>query len=405
MSSLDSLFHRFQSIVTFCTVGYGDFSPANSTEQLWGSLFMVINVASAAWIIGSITLLIVKGDEKTGEYRDNLQILQQYCEMNHFDEALTNKLRLQLRLEFNNREVSDEKVLQHFPSAVRRKILRRLYLQPLVQTQLMHDIRPQFIDAFLASCTVEIFSPGEEIVERGSILSDLFLLVGGLAQITREKSQDVFHARSSSHHLDKLDRALLFQSGDFIGDIGFFTESPQIDSVTCLTLCKTLTISQASYKQLAQDHPSSAGKILQNLLKKVESQRVSLPKRLEVLRAGSSFDMDSASYSSVLDIETGPEKQRLDSQTAVADLVQMHMDKQLDDQVTRLLFAASRGDTATISLMCDQGFDPNNADYDRRTALMVASMKGNTDVVRLLLEFKVSTKVIAKERLFALLNS
>jgi CRP-like cAMP-binding protein len=353
---------------------------------------MLINVASAAWIIGSITLLIVKGDEKTGEYRDSLQILQQYCEMNHFDEALANKLRLQLRLEFNNREVSDEKVLQHFPSAVRRKILRRLYLQPLVQTQLMHEIRPQFIDAFLASCTVEIFSPGEEIVERGAILSDLFLLVGGLAQITTEKSHDLFRIRSSCHDADQLDKGLLLKSGDFIGDIGFFTESPQIDSVTCLTLCKTLTISQTAYKQLAQDHPSSAGKILQNLLKKVESQLVSLPKRLEVLRAGSSFDMDKASYLSMLDIEKGQEKQRLDSQTAVADLVKMHMDKQLDDQTTRFLYAASRGDTATISLMCDQGFDPNNADYDRRTAIMVASMKGNTDVVRLLLEFKVSTR-------------
>jgi ankyrin repeat protein len=77
------------------------------------------------------------------------------------------------------------------------------------------------------------------------------------------------------------------------------------------------------------------------------------------------------------------------SLTAVKDLVKMHMSKQLDDQTTRLLFAASRGDTSTIALMCDQGFDPNNADYDSRNALMVAAMKGNTDVVRMLLEYKV----------------
>lgn len=391
------LFCFVQSIVTFCTVGYGDFSPVNTTERLWGCVFMLVNVAAAAWIIGSITLLIVKGDEKTGEYRESLQILQQYCEMNHFDDVLTTKLRAQLLLEFNNREVSDENVLQHFPSAVRRKILRRLYLQPLLKTHLMHGIRSQFVDAFLASCTVEIFSPGEEIIERGSILSDLFLLVGGLAQITTGKAGVLSHLRNDA---DILDQGVLFQTGDFIGDIGFFTESPQIDSVTCLTLCKTLTLSQASYKLLAQDHPSSAGKILQNLLKKVKSQQVSLPKKLEVLRAGSSFDMESIShdsccnYNSLEDIEPGQGKQRLDSQTAIADLVKMHVDKQLDDQTTRLLFAASRGDTATISLMCDQGFDPNNADYDRRTALMVASMKGNTDVVRLLLEFHVSDQSI-----------
>jgi Ankyrin repeat. len=67
----------------------------------------------------------------------------------------------------------------------------------------------------------------------------------------------------------------------------------------------------------------------------------------------------------------------------------MHMSKQLDDQTTRLLYAASRGDTATISLICESSFDPNHGDYDHRTALMVASMKGNTEVCRLLLNFKV----------------
>lgn len=67
----------------------------------------------------------------------------------------------------------------------------------------------------------------------------------------------------------------------------------------------------------------------------------------------------------------------------------MHMSKQLDEQTTRLLYAASRGDIATISLICESSFDPNHGDYDNRTALMVASMKGNADVCRLLLKYKV----------------
>lgn len=64
----------------------------------------------------------------------------------------------------------------------------------------------------------------------------------------------------------------------------------------------------------------------------------------------------------------------------------MHISKQKDDHTTRFLFAASRNDTATISLMCDQGFDPDSADYDSRTGLMVAAMKGNTEVVNKLLD-------------------
>jgi len=351
---------------------------------------MLSNIVVAAWIIGSITLLIVKGDEKTGEYRDSLEVLHQYGELHHFEESFMSKLRTQLRLEFQNREIADEAILKDFPSALRRKILRRLYLPSLTKTKLMAGIRPQFVDAFLASCSVEIFSPGEEIVERGSIVSDLFLLVGGIAETTA-----VTHELGGTDEQHLLEHRRLLEEGDFIGEIGFFTESPQVESVACLTVCKTLTISQSAYKLLAQDHPGSVGKILQNLLAKVEQHalQLPLPKDIPVLRSGSVFDIEEGYGSLSNDGGNISEQlaQKRNTLTAVKDLVQMHMGKQLDDQTTRLLFAASRGDTSTISLMCDQGFSPDNADYDNRTALMVASMKGNTEVVTMLLDYKVST--------------
>ena len=205
----------YLSVVTFCTVGYGDFSPTSSVEKLVGSLFMLLNIVVAAWIVGSVTLLIVKGDEKTGAYRDNLDSLQQYGRMHDFDDNFMSMLKSQLKLGFQNQEISDEQVLKPFPSAVRRKLLRRLYLKHLLQTQLMKGVRQQFVDAFLASCKVEIFSPGEEIVERGSILSDLFLLVGGIAQITTYGygvSPDIEHGADSADDEDS--NRITFEAGD-----------------------------------------------------------------------------------------------------------------------------------------------------------------------------------------------
>lgn len=302
--------------------------------------------------------------------------------------------------------------MKPFPSAVRRKILRKLYLGHLLQTRLLKGVRQQFVDAFLASCTVEIFSPGEEIVERGAILSDLFLLVGGIAEITAYGfgvNRSVLEGECGESENETHRRRTKLVPGDFIGEIGFFTESPQVHSVVTVITCKTLTISQSTYKVLVQDHPGSAGKILQNLLDKVAemSLRLPLPEEIPVLRVGSVFHqtgtasdletLDSTCDYGALDSYSNEEEDYLikkESLTAVTDLVKMHMSKQLDDQTTRLLFAASRGDTTTISLMCDQGFDPNNSDYDNRTALMVASMKGNTEVVRLLLvDHKVSSDI------------
>lgn len=348
---------------------------------------------------------MLKSDEKTREYRDTLETLNDFGNMHRFEPELLNKLKDQHRLHFNNREIADEQVLKYFPSALRRKVLRLLYKSHLVNTDLMTGVRPQFVDAFLISCTVEIYGPGEEIVERGSILSDLFLLVGGIAEVTT--SSYVGDVETLDNHSTKL------ESGSFIGEIGFFTESPQVDSVISLTVCKTLSMSRSTYKLLAQDHPGSVGKILKNLLAKVERsppERRLLPVSLDLLRTGSKYMDESSSYQTFDTTEHSLEteliyRQRHESLTAVKDLVKMHMRKTLDDETTRLLFAASRGDTRVITLMCDHGFDPNSTDYDSRTALMVASTNGNVDVTRLLLQYKACPNKIDMHGTTALLDA
>jgi hypothetical protein len=160
-------------------------------------------------------------------------------------------------------------------------------------------------------------------------------------------------------------------------------------------------MSRSAYKIIAEDHPGSAGKILQNLLAKVEEmaakldpasataqKNLSLSRRLALMRAGSVFGTksrnsdktndsntilhDDPSYSHNLEIhQTVTAVQTHAALMGIQELLKAHISKQKDDHTTRFLFAASRGDTNTIDLMCGQGFDPNSADYDQRTALMV----------------------------------
>ena len=99
---------------------------------------------------------------------------------------------------------------------------------------------------------------------------------------------------------------------------------------------------------LENDHPGSVGKILQNLLEKVEamSLELHLPEKLVVLRAGSEFrngageseTMDDTSYdfNSTRGEESLEKSVRKEELTAVKDLIEMHMRKQLDDQTTRI---------------------------------------------------------------------
>ena len=225
---------------------------------------------------------------------------------------------------------------------------------------------------------------GEDILTKNSISSYLYLLVEGTVIFIMGKSPSDGVRRKKS---------------GFLNHFGFFTESPELESVKSETICRSLAISRSAYKLIAHDHPGSAGKILKNLLRLSEEDifDINLSQELPRLRAGSDFyhDDDSNTPTTVkkVDFASSSVVQKNLARTKLQDLVRMHISKQNDDHTTRFLYAASRGDTNTMTLMIEQGFDPNSADYDSRTALMVASMKGNTEVVDLLLECGVDVNI------------
>jgi hypothetical protein len=144
--------------------------------------------------------------------------------------------------------------------------------------------------------------------------------------------------------------------------LGFFTESAESDTIRTRTACKVLVMSRSHYKDIAADHPGSAGIILRNLLdkygygdrRKILNQMNSLAQNSRKISLSWSPDVDDA-QDEVHEEKTVP---------AIQELIEMHIIKQKNEHTTWFCFAASRGDTVTISTMCDQGFDPNSSDCE-----------------------------------------
>jgi hypothetical protein len=127
--------------------------------------------------------------------------------------------------------------------------------------------------------------------------------------------------------------------------LGFFTESPESDTIRTKSACKVLVMSKSHYKDIAADHPGSAGVVLRNLLDKYGDRRK---------RVSWDIDVDDAQDEVHKEITVA----------AIQELIKVYISKQKDEHTTWFCFAASLGDTATISTMCDQGFDPNSSNCE-----------------------------------------
>lgn len=51
-------------------------------ECIWSIIFIIVSVFLLAYVIGSTTLAIIKGDERVGKYRERMHALMAYSKLN-----------------------------------------------------------------------------------------------------------------------------------------------------------------------------------------------------------------------------------------------------------------------------------------------------------------------------------
>lgn len=137
---------------------------------------------------------------------------------------------------------------------------------------------------------------------------------------------------------------------------GFFTESPEYETIRARSTCKVLVISRSHMKGVGADHPGSASVVLQNLLKKFGDRRSGLFQMQEKI--------SRLSWATDVKVSTTDKADQRDDVDSIRKLIKLHINKQQDVHTNLFCFAASRGDVGTIESMMDQGFDPNSSDCE-----------------------------------------
>jgi hypothetical protein len=120
-------------------------------------------------------------------------------------------------------------------------------------------------------------------------------------------------------------------------------------------------MSRSHYKDIAADHPGSAGVVLRNLLDRFGDRRKGLS-QMKSLAQNVGMNQLVTWDTDRQDAQDEAHKEK--TVAAIRELIDMHIKKQKDEHTTWFCYAASRGDTTTISTMCDQGFDPNSSDCE-----------------------------------------
>lgn len=74
-------------------------------------------------------------------------------------------------------------VLSIYPTTIRRRILRHLYLRHLRASYLFRGAPRKYLDSLLAASRLELFRPGVDLLAAGDAVNELFVVVAGKVEL------------------------------------------------------------------------------------------------------------------------------------------------------------------------------------------------------------------------------
>ncbi len=239
---------------------------------------------------------------------------------------LTYSMRQHLELHFQSDESRDENVLAIYPSAIRRRVLRHLYMQPLRQCYLFKKCKAKFLDAILVACRTDLFMPDVQLISEGDIVHELCIVIEGDVQVimggsegssgntgkrnrrgstgsdavrgggsVRRSSQDENYfdrgstgglsvtnmGGQSMANLDKFRPDINSEYDDIrstsacFGEVAFFSEMPSTEAVWTNSVVRVLVVPKSAYETLASSYASQIKLILTNLKSSTEQKLLS----------------------------------------------------------------------------------------------------------------------------------
>lgn len=357
-------------------------------------LCILLGISNLAYIQFSLFLL-AKSDPKTSNYRDFSEKLAMYCSLNALYDVEPS-MQEQLKLQYLAAEMSDGVVLHGFPLAVKQKVLGAIYLEFVQRCSLFSGLEQGFLEDFLSRSSVDLFMPGVDLVQKGFVPTHLVILLNGTAStaVGAEVNGNALASQPRWGDVDEAKSINGIQEGAVITEVGFLTRTPQSFSVHACTLCKVLTISRDLFDELLNIHPGAMRTLLENAL-------VRLKQNIEQLQHESGHGSESDNH---------PRKEAdaqfwLPKQRKALDAVRMSINRLGSRLVSEFLDLAFTGDVSGIKAYIGAGMDINRSNYDGRTALMIASSRGFTQVVHALLRAEADVNAVDSRSHSALLEA
>lgn len=347
------------------------------------------------WQEANFTSIMLRLQQRLETYRDKLHAVDKYLSRNDVTRTVRKRVKRYFQHKLRN-EDHDQSLLEQMTPSLRREVLHDIYMRTLRRAPFVFGADQGAITQICSVLRRAVFLPEEFVCRQGDLVTELYILEQGLLiettyadEVRAEEESDDSDDEDSKMQEPSFKLSLSFGSsppnlrpservsephheappnaaqpappefkerkhmmrGVALCEIGFLFGTRQESEIEAIGQTTCLVLEKHAFQSIVKQFPELADNAKKRVLEQLREEESPLLATIEATE---------------------------------------HKTQKQKAQLCDMLFAAAAGELEVVREAIQAGIDPNEHDYEGRTALHIAATAGHLSVVELLLQSKAS---------------
>jgi len=244
----------YWTVTTMTTVGFGDITPARTSEYILAVIIMMIGSSLYAFIIGSVASLLNGIQAAKNRHWERIESVTEFLRGHQVPHDISLEVRNYYEHMWERyRGVDRERILEDLPAPLRLKVLLDITENILKTVPLFKYCSPLLRDALLNKLESKTYTPGSCIAHEGERGKCVFFIAEGSVEILS---------------IDKDKSYGTLSSGDYFGLLSLTLGERRTATVKAIGYCELLILREAEFLSFQEEYPE-----FNEVLKRASAER------------------------------------------------------------------------------------------------------------------------------------
>ncbi|MEO5349468.1 MAG: ion transporter [Magnetococcus sp. YQC-3] len=229
----------YWGVTTLSSTGYGDITPSTNDGRVLASTVMLLGVLFNAFITASISSIVFQANAYRLKQQEKLVNLASFFNQFGVPQELQNAIFSYYAHSATEKAVNSKEIIESLPDAFQKEVLRHINMHMIEQVPLFRGTSTECLSAFASVLISDIYNPGQDIVEYGTIGKEMFFLQHGIVEVLTAEGYPVTRLRNNS----------------FFGEMALLGGIKRTATIRAVTVCDIYRLEKTDFDRIMEQFP------------------------------------------------------------------------------------------------------------------------------------------------------